>query len=220
LLFAKFFVVITVVIGFIADVPDPGVMQRPPRKPGTKIVTRPWIIRWFIFGFTVAVTALLVLKFGPGKPSTTQASVNMTMAFAIVSFSAVNIGLVMRRERQAPWSSPVFPYLGWIILGWVLTWAAVELGMLQRLLDTTSLSGRQWVVVLALSLIAPAVVAIDKILQLRRQGKAQAGASLAGPAAHASAGDSPRQHRGLTEKGRTDGGGQEGTAPREPHQAA
>ena len=79
----------------------------------------------------------------------------MTMAFAIVSFSAVNIGLVMRREREAPWSSPVFPFLGWIILGWILTWAAVELGMLQRLLDTKSLSGRQWVVVLALSLIAP-----------------------------------------------------------------
>jgi P-type Ca2+ transporter type 2C len=29
-----------VVIGFIVDVPDPGVMQRPPRRPGTKIVTR------------------------------------------------------------------------------------------------------------------------------------------------------------------------------------
>jgi len=171
LLFCKFFVVITVVIGFIADVPDPGVMQRPPRRPGTKIVTRPWIIRWFIFGFVVAVTALLVLEFGPGKPSTTHASVNMTMAFAIVSFSAVNIGLVMRRERQAPWSSPVFPFLGWIILGWILTWAAVELGMLQRLLDTTSLSGREWVVVLALSLIAPAVVAADKVIQLRRQRK-------------------------------------------------
>jgi Ca2+-transporting ATPase len=96
----------------------------------------------------------------------------MTMAFAIVSFSAVNIGLVMRRERQAPWSSPVFPFLGWIILGWILTWAAVELGMLQRLLDTTSLSGREWVVVLALSLIAPAVVAADKVLQLRQQRKA------------------------------------------------
>src|SRR5580692_2988620 len=171
LLFCKFFVVITVVIGFIVDVPDPGVMQRPPRRPGTKIVTRPWIIRWFIFGFVVAATALAVLEWGPGKPSTTHASVNMTMAFAIVSFSAVNIGLVMRRERQAPWSSPVFPYLGWIILGWVLTWAAVELGMLQRLLDTTSLSGREWVVVLALSLIAPAFVAVDKFIQLRRQSK-------------------------------------------------
>ena len=96
----------------------------------------------------------------------------MTMAFAIVSFSAVNIGLVMRRERQAPWSSPLFPYLGWIILGWFITWAAVELNMFQRLLDTTSLSGRQWVVVLALSLVAPAVVAADKLLQLRQQRKA------------------------------------------------
>jgi P-type Ca2+ transporter type 2C len=126
-----------------------------------------------------------VLEFGPGKPSTTHASVNMTMAFAIVSFSAVNIGLVMRRERQAPWSSPVFPFLGWIILGWILTWAAVELGMLQRLLDTTSLSGRQWVVVLALSLIAPAVVAADKVLQLRQQRKAQT-TSAAKPAIQAS----------------------------------
>jgi P-type Ca2+ transporter type 2C len=177
LLFCKFFVVITVVIGFIVDVPDPGVMQRPPRRPGTKIVTRPQVIRWFFTGFVVAVTALLVLQFGPGKPSTTHASVNMTMAFAIVSLSAVNIGLVMRRERQAPWSSPVFPYLGWIILGWILTWAAVELGMLQRLLDTTSLSGREWIIVLALSLPAPAVVAVDKVLQLRHQSKAATGAS-------------------------------------------
>jgi P-type Ca2+ transporter type 2C len=177
LLFCKFFVVITVVVGFIVDAPDPGVMQRPPRKPGTKIVTRPWIIRWFIFGFVVAATALSVLEWGPGKPSTTHASINMTMAFAIVSFSAVNIGLVMRRERQAPWSSPVFPFLGWVILGWVLTWAAVELNMLQRLLDTTSLSGREWIIVLALSLLAPAVVAVDKVIQLRRQSKTPAAES-------------------------------------------
>jgi Ca2+-transporting ATPase len=172
LLFCKFFVVITVVIGFIVDAPDPGVMQRPPRQPGTKIVTSPWIVRWFIFGFVVAATAISVLEWGPGKPSTTHASVNMTMAFAIVSLSAVNIGLIMRRERQVPWSSPVFPYLGWIVLGWFLTWAAVELNMFQRLLDTTSLSGRQWIVVLALSLLAPAVVAADKLIQLSRQRKA------------------------------------------------
>jgi Ca2+-transporting ATPase len=169
LLFCKFFVVITVVIGFIVDVPDPGVMQRPPRKPGTKIVNPPQIIRWVVTGLAVAATALCVLAFGPGNPSTTHASASMTMAFAIVSFSAVNIGLVMRRERQAPWSSPVFPYLGWIILGWVLTWAAVELHMLQRLLDTTSLSGGQWGTVLGLSLIAPAVVGVDKAIQLRHQ---------------------------------------------------
>jgi Ca2+-transporting ATPase len=180
LLFCKFFVVITVVIGFIVDVSDPGVMQRPPRTPGSKIVTRRWILRWFVFGFVVASVGLSVLQWGPGEPSTTAASVNMTMTFAVVSLSAVNIGLVMRRERQAPWASPVFPFLGWIILGWVFTWAAVELGMFQRLLDTTSLSGPQWLVVLGLSLIAPAVVAVDKVIRLRQQRREQSGATLPG----------------------------------------
>jgi P-type Ca2+ transporter type 2C len=169
LLFCKFFVVVTVVIGFIADVPDPGVMQRPPRKPGTKIINQPQIIRWVISGFLVAVTALLVLKLGPDKPSTTHGSISMTMAFAIVAFSAVNLGVVMRREREAPWSSPLFPYMGWIILGWILTWAAVELHMLQRLLDTVSLTGGQWAWVLGLSLITPGLLWIDKMIQLRRQ---------------------------------------------------
>jgi P-type Ca2+ transporter type 2C len=168
LLFCKFFVVVMVVVGFIVDVPDPSVMQRPPRKPGTKIVNPPQVLRWLITGFAVAVTALLVLEFGPDEPSTDHASVSMTMAFAVISFSAVNLGIVMRREREAPWSSPIFPYFGWIILGWVLTWAAVELTMLQRLLDTTSLSGRQWATVLALSLIAPAIVAVDKATQIWR----------------------------------------------------
>jgi Ca2+-transporting ATPase len=167
LLFCKLLVVVTVVIGIIVDVRDPGVMQRPPRKPGTRISNPPQIVRWLITGFLVAASALAVLQWGPDKPSTDHASVSMTMTFAIVAFSAVNVGLVMRRERQAPWASPVFPYLGWIILGWLLTWAAVELNMFQQLLQTTSLTGRQWVVVLALSLLAPAFVAVDKILQIR-----------------------------------------------------
>jgi Ca2+-transporting ATPase len=176
LIFCMFFVVVTVVIGFIADVPDPSVMQRPPRKPGTRIVTRPQVLRWLVSGFIIAGLALAVLEWGPDKPSTDHASVSMTMAFAIVALSAVNLGIVLRREREAPWSSPVFPYLGWIILGWILTWAAVELNMLQRLLDTESLTGGYWLVVIALSLVAPAGVGIDKAIQISRQKKA--GSSL------------------------------------------
>ena len=171
LLFCKFFVVVTVVIGFIVDVPDPGVMKRPPRKPGTKIVNPPQVIRWILSGSCVAIIALLVLDTGPDKPSTTHASVSMTMAFAIVALTAVNLGLVMRGEREPAWATPVFPYLGWIILGWALTWAGVELHMLQRLLDTESLSGPQWALVLGLSLITPALVWIDKTVQLHRQSK-------------------------------------------------
>jgi P-type Ca2+ transporter type 2C len=174
LLFCKFFVVVSVVVGIIADVPDPSVMQRPPRKPGSKIVVRPQIVRWLVSGFVIALSALLVLEYGPDEPSTTDPSVSMTMAFAIVAFSAVNLGFVLRREREAPWSTPVFPYLGWLIVGWALTWAGVELGMLQRLLDTESLTGGQWAIVLGLSLIAPALVWADKAIQIRRQSKDRA----------------------------------------------
>ena len=176
LLFCKFFVVVTVVIGFIADVPDPSVMHRPPRAPGTRIVTRPQIVRWLISGFVVAGLALAVLQWGPDAPSTTDPSVSMTMAFAIVALSAVNLGIVMRREREAPWSSPIFPYLGWIMLGWALTWAGVELNMFQRLLDTESLTGAQWLLVILFSIIAPALVGIDKALQQSRQKKTTLGA--------------------------------------------
>jgi Ca2+-transporting ATPase len=147
-------------------------MQRP-RKHGTKIVNRPQIVRCAVSGFLVALTALLVLRFGPDKPSTTHASVSMTMAFPVVAFSGVNLGVVMRRERKPAWASPVFPYLGWIIAGWALTSAAVELNMLQRLLDTESLTGSQWAVVVALSLITPALVWADKAIQLDRQKTAR-----------------------------------------------
>jgi len=75
----------------------------------------------------------------------------------------------MRREREPVWATPVFPYLGWIILGWVMTWAAVELTMLQRLLDTVSLTGNEWLTVIGLSLLMPGVVLVDKTIQLRRQ---------------------------------------------------
>ena len=50
--------------------------------------------------------------------------------------------------------------------------------MFQRLLLTTSLTGAQWVVVLALSLLAPAFVAVDKALQLRRLDRSTATSQL------------------------------------------
>lgn len=173
LMFCKFFIVVTVVIGFVVDVPDASVMRRPPRKPGTRIVNGPQVARWVLSGLVLSVTALLLLVLGPDQPSTSDPSISMTMAFAVISLSAVNLGFVMRRERDVPWASPLFPFFGWVILGWVLTWAAVELPMLQRLLETVELSGPQWLVVIALSLITPVLVAADKLIGLSRQRHAE-----------------------------------------------
>jgi Ca2+-transporting ATPase len=57
--------------------------------------------------------------------------------------------------------------------GWALTLAAVETRVLQRLLDTVSLTGAQWVLVIALSLVSPLFVAVDKVLHIRRLDREQ-----------------------------------------------
>jgi Ca2+-transporting ATPase len=44
-----------------------------------------------------------------------------------------------------------------------------ESGEVVAMLDTTSLTGGEWGTVLGLSLIAPAIVGVDKAIQLRRQ---------------------------------------------------
>jgi Ca2+-transporting ATPase len=41
--------------------------------------------------------------------------------------------------------------------------------MFQRLLNTQSLTGGQWLTVLGLSLVMPLAVGVDKAIQLRRQ---------------------------------------------------
>lgn len=169
LLFCKLFVVVTIVIGLIVDVGDPGVMEVPPRHPGTRIVNRRTIPRWFITGLLVAIPALLVLTNGPDEPSTTDPSIAMTMTFGVVALSAMNIGLVMRRERRAWFSQPAFPFLGWIIAGWMLTWASIELGMFQRALATTPLTGSQWFVVVAISLLPATYTELDRLYR-RRSG--------------------------------------------------
>jgi Ca2+-transporting ATPase len=69
---------------------------------------------------------------------------------------------------KMPTPMMLFPYLAWIMAGWALTWAAMKLQMLQRLLDTVSLTSDQWLVVLGLSLVAPALVAADATASVPR----------------------------------------------------
>ena len=72
------------------------------------------------------------------------------------------------REREPVWATPVFPYLGWILLGWTLTLLAVEFQFLQRILLTESLTGAQWALCIGLSAISPGVIWIDKTIQIRK----------------------------------------------------
>jgi Ca2+-transporting ATPase len=70
--------------------------------------------------------------------------------------------------------------MGWIMLGWALTIAAVETRVLQRSLDTVSLTGAQWILVVGLSLVSPLYVAVEKLLQIRHLDREQQNQPFAG----------------------------------------
>ena len=173
LLFCKFFVVVTVVIGFIVDVPDPGVMQRPAaqarhpdRQPAPDhpvAAQRPGGRRH---------------RAARPRPRTGQAKHHARVG---VDDDGVRRRRVHRREPRLRDAARA---RGALVL------AAVSLHGLDhpRLVSrpgpassstccsacsTPSRSpARQWAIVLGLSLIAPALVWADKAIQLRRQKQA------------------------------------------------
>jgi Ca2+-transporting ATPase len=148
-------------------------MDRPPRDPARPILSRRTGPRWLLAGVILGVTALIPLAFGPDEPSIDDPSISMTMAFGVTAFATLGLGLVARRDPEATWRAPQWPYLGWVAIGAVLAWLAVELPMLQRWLGTESLSGREWLGVLGLALVTPVTVEIGKAVRRgieRRRG--------------------------------------------------
>ena len=179
LLFCKFFVVVTVVIGFIVDVPDPGVMQRPPRKPGTRIVNTPAdrpLGRQRVR--RRRLRAWRCSRWGPDEPST-DAAVGLD-----------DDGLRGRvAQRGEPRPGPAAGAGGAVVVAGLPVprldhprlGAHLGRGRARHARSgcstPTSLTGGQWLVVLGLSLIAPAVVAVDKFIQLTRHSRTGLGAT-------------------------------------------
>ena len=170
MLYISLFIAIFPVLAIMTDTADPGLMDRPPRDPSVPVFNRPTGIRWIIIGIVLAATALIPLVWGPDEPQVSAPSISMTMAFAVSALSTVGIGVVARRDPGGFWNGPVFPYFTWLGAAAIITVLGVELTFLQRILDTVSLTGSQWLAVIALSLAVPVVVELDKAYRRNRLG--------------------------------------------------
>ncbi|MDN4472411.1 cation-translocating P-type ATPase [Demequina zhanjiangensis] len=171
----NFAVVLFPVIMIMTDPAPDGLMKRPPRDTSEGLASRAALIRWFLYGTALAIAAFLpLLVLDDLLASDGGASVPMTMAFVIVSFATVGTGVALRRDPESglkgPWGA-VGKLAPWPIIATVV---ATELPFLQSWLDTTSLSGGQWLAAIALSLAVVAVVEADK--WWRRRGEPAASA--------------------------------------------
>ncbi|MEV0298306.1 cation-translocating P-type ATPase [Nocardia sp. NPDC050710] len=168
-LFQHFFITLFPVAVIMVDPPAPDLMNKPPRDPAKPIANRAAFTQWLAYGILQFAVTLAAMLLAPGDMSTTEANVPMTTAFVVLSFGSILSGLVMRRDPESGVTPPVLSALKILSIPIIVTVCAVEIGFLQDLLMTTSLTGGQWLACLGWSMIIPIVVEAEKALRRRRR---------------------------------------------------
>ncbi|MCX5042071.1 cation-transporting P-type ATPase [Aldersonia sp. NBC_00410] len=167
--FQHFFITLFPVIVIMADPPAPNLMDNPPRDPKVPLTNRTSMTQWLAYGILQFVVALAAMLLAPGQMSPTEANVPMTMTFVVLSLGSIFAGLVMRRDPESGLTAPVLGALKILVVPIVVTVLAVELGFLQELLLTTSLTGGQWLACIGWSLIIPVVIEGAKVVRRQRR---------------------------------------------------
>ncbi|MFD9661062.1 cation-translocating P-type ATPase [Rhodococcus sp. NPDC059968] len=182
-LFQHFFITLFPVAVIMLDPAPPDLMKKPPRDPRLPIANRTAFVQWLAYGVLQFAVTLAAMLLAPGDMSTTEASVPMTTAFVVLSFGSILAGLVMRRDPESGLTAPILTALKILSVPIVVTVFAVEIGFLQDLLMTTSLTGAQWLACLGWSLIIPIVVEAEKALRRRRHLHSEPPTPISAPVA-------------------------------------
>jgi Ca2+-transporting ATPase len=164
-IFLNFFVAVLPVIALMTDDTDPTVMRHKPRDPKVAIFNSRTGPRWIFYGLVLGVMSTIPLVWGPDEPSIDDASVSMTMAFAVMGMSTIISGFAMRHDKAHAFTQPLLRFAATLGIGVLIVIFATEFRFLQRWLLTTPLTAPQWAAVLGLALVMPIVVEVDKLIQ-------------------------------------------------------
>jgi Ca2+-transporting ATPase len=164
-LFINFFITIFPVMVIMTDPPAPDLMSRPPRDTKEPITNGGAVTQWLVYGVAGFAVTLAALLLAPGPMSATEPNVPLTMAFVVLSLSSIFGSLAKRRDPESGLQAPVISALKILSIPVLFTVAAVEIGFMQNLLLTTSLSGGQWLACIGLALIVPIFVEADKAIR-------------------------------------------------------
>jgi len=164
--------------------PAEGLMKRRPRPSNEALLSRPMLIWLGIVGVVMGGGTLGV-AYWAGQ--TYDETVARTMAMVTFSVGNLAFSLATKDERQSAFSLDVTGDRPFIIasLGSIATIVLMtELGVLNRLLDTTSLTLDQWVVCVVVGLL---VLVVSEIRKLVWQVEEEAVPAATGPEVAAAA---------------------------------
>jgi Ca2+-transporting ATPase len=144
ILYINFAIDVLLAIGLGFDAPAPGLMQRRPRDASASIVGRWLAIRLGAASIVMAALALGAVAWGEDR---FDLAVATTMGLTTLSLMHIAAALEAREPTGSIFTRYTianrrFVYL--ILLALVLTLLVTELGVLQRIFDTVSLTSSQW----------------------------------------------------------------------------
>jgi P-type Ca2+ transporter type 2C len=159
---------IAIALGF--DEPTEGLMERKPRPVAAPILNRLQWIRLTAQGLLMAAGVLLVYAWADDEFS--SAIVASTMLLTTLSIFHIFSGLSARDELGTLFKRASIP--GWSQLrlyglAIIVVVLGTELGILQRILDTTELTRNQWLVCIGVASSLLVVEEITKFILRRRQ---------------------------------------------------
>ncbi|MDX1414276.1 MAG: cation-transporting P-type ATPase [Candidatus Promineifilaceae bacterium] len=167
-IFLNFFITVPVAIALGFDEPAEGLMAKKPRPLKQPILSRSQWVRIAFMGILIAIIVVYLESLFDQDSAAIAASMGF-VAFALLS---VAMGLSARSEVGSAFNRDIFHDLNQVLLfglSLLVTILATELGFLQRILGTTSLSANQWLICIALAF---ALLLVDEAVKLflRRRG--------------------------------------------------
>ena len=175
ILWINFAIDVLLAIGLGFDAATPGLMERRPRPANAPVVSRSMGARLAIGGILTAAITLVVIAYGEDRY---DLPIALTMGLVTLSLLHVVAAISTRDPERSAFGPHTFANRRFnvMILACVgLTLLVTELGFLQRIFGTTSLTAEQWGVCLLAVLVAIALVEIVKFI-LRHVGRGAAAA--------------------------------------------
>jgi Ca2+-transporting ATPase len=161
-LWINFLVQVPIAIALGFDEPLPGLMERKPRPLSQPVLSRGQWMRILFLGILMAVGTLVLEAYY----EVTNPTLALTMAMVVFSLLNIAIGLSNRSETGTVFTRELLSDRRQLMLygiSFLAAYLATELGFLQRMLGTTSLTLQQWLIGFAMALI---LVLIDEVIKL------------------------------------------------------
>ena len=160
-LFLNFLITVPVAIALGFDKPAPGLMDKKPRPLKQPILSPSQWIRIALMGI---LTAVIVIYLEATNQVQSEA-LAATMGFVAFAMLSIAMGLSARSETGTAFNRDIFHDRNQVLLyglALLMTFLATELGFLQNILGTTSLSGRQWLTCIVAAIV---LLLVDEVIK-------------------------------------------------------